>query len=458
MAHPQRLYRPLLVHLWCALLVLALPLLAIAQTPVPTLDSPVVDPTGVLSASTTEHLQQQSRGLFARSGGAQLQVLVVASTGDESIEDYAQRVYDQWQLGRKGVDDGVLLLVAVQDRRVRIQPGYGLEGAIPDAYAKRIIEETMLPRFRTGDIDQGVMDGSAQLVKLIDGEPLPPPPSSNPLDLAWSNFDSVMSSTALLAFFMGLWRSPRMMDPPPLRRPGGPRKKRRKAAATAAEASTGTAVPARRWWRAPLEWLGAILAGTLLAAVMLPRAVIGVGMLLTFVVPVAWGCGRSWRRSRGTRRTLWTMLAISVVLAVTLQLTRGVFPGLVIHVAAYVALAVLAFLVALPCIVARACWQRSRVEFAVRLLVYLIVAGFAALWIADRSSDADAGMAMWALGGVAAYVGWILMMAQGGVGGGGGGSSSGGRSRPSSSSSSSSSSNWSGGGGRSGGGGASGNW
>ncbi len=105
--------------------------------------------------------------------GAQLQVLVVPSVGDDGIEAYAQRVFEQWQLGRAGVDDGVLLL-AVQDRRVRIQTGYGLEGTIPDAYAARIIDKAIVPRLREGDLDQGLLDGSKVLVALIDGDPLPP--------------------------------------------------------------------------------------------------------------------------------------------------------------------------------------------------------------------------------------------------------------------------------------------
>ena len=458
MARPRRLHRPLLAGLWCMLLF-ALPWLAVAQMQVPPLDGPVVDPTGVLKASTRDHLQQQSRALFERSGGAQLQVLVVGSTGDEGIESYAQRVFDEWKLGRKGVDDGVLLLVAVQDRRVRIQPGYGLEGAIPDAYAKRIIEETILPPFRHGDIDQGVIDGSAQLARLIDGEPLPPPPSNNLLDMAWQDYDTILFTSGTLAFLVGLWRSPRMRPPPPLRRPGGPRRKSKPAAAAASPVQAADGPAPRRWWYGPLQWLCVISAGLALTLVMRPHTVLGVGMLLCLVVPIAWACGRYWRRSPGMRRNLWVMLAISTVLALTLQLTRGVFPGLFVHVAAYFLLAVLAFLVALPWMVARECWKRSRVDFAVRLLVYLVIAGVAALWIVDKAGGSDGAIVAWSLGGFAAYVGWILLMANGSGGddedrGSGGGS----RSSSRSSSSSSSSSSWSGGGGRSGGGGASGSW
>jgi uncharacterized membrane protein YgcG len=139
----------------------------------PALDDPVVDAANALSADTRDTLRTQALQLQARTG-AQLQVLVVDHVGDEGIEAYAQRVFDQWQLGRDGVDDGVLLLlVAVQDRRVRIQTGYGLEGAIPDAYAARIIDKAIVPRFRDGDLDQGLLDGTKVVVALIDGEDLP---------------------------------------------------------------------------------------------------------------------------------------------------------------------------------------------------------------------------------------------------------------------------------------------
>src|SRR5690606_39475925 len=100
---------------------------------------------------------------------SRLQILMVPSTRQETIEQYTQRVFDQWKLGRKGVDEAVLLVVAKEDRTVRIQPGYGLEGAIPDITAGRVIREYLAPRFRQGDFVGGLEEASAQLVKLIDG-------------------------------------------------------------------------------------------------------------------------------------------------------------------------------------------------------------------------------------------------------------------------------------------------
>lgn len=151
-----------------------------AQTlaPIPALDTPVVDSTGTLSDASRQVLEQQAMALQQRKG-AQLQVLIVANTGDEPIESYTQRVFDQWQLGREGIDDAVLLVVAKNDRRVRIEPGYGLEGVIPDAVANRIIQEYLVPRFRNNDYAGGITAATEVLVGLIDGETLPAPISSN---------------------------------------------------------------------------------------------------------------------------------------------------------------------------------------------------------------------------------------------------------------------------------------
>lgn len=147
--------------------------------PIPPLTSPVVDTTGTLDATQKQQLEQQALDLQQRKG-SQLQVLIVPTTQPEDIFDYSQRVFDQWKLGRKGVDDGVLLVVAMQDRRMRIHPGYGLEGVIPDATANRIIQEYLVPKFRAGDFGGGIIDATGVLARLIDGEPLPEPVSTHP--------------------------------------------------------------------------------------------------------------------------------------------------------------------------------------------------------------------------------------------------------------------------------------
>jgi uncharacterized protein len=104
---------------------------------------------------------------------------MVPTVQPEDIAQYAVRAFEQWKLGRKGVDDGVLLVVAKDDHRVRIEVGYGLEGAIPDATSARVIQEYMVPKFRAGDYAGGITDATAVLVKLVDGEPLPAPMADN---------------------------------------------------------------------------------------------------------------------------------------------------------------------------------------------------------------------------------------------------------------------------------------
>ena len=147
-----------------------------ALVPVPPLQGRVTDLTGTLSPATREALTRQLADL-EQVKGAQVAVLLVPTVGPESIEQYSLRVAEAWKLGRRGVDDGVLLLVAKNDRRARIEVGYGLEGAITDAQAKGIIEDRMFPLLRQGNFDAGVQAGVSALVSLIQGEALPPPPA-----------------------------------------------------------------------------------------------------------------------------------------------------------------------------------------------------------------------------------------------------------------------------------------
>lgn len=175
---------PRMLRVWLALAfcLLWLPVAtARAQSvaAIPPLDAPVVDTTGTLSADEIARLSQRARDLQQRKG-SQLQILIVPSTQPEDIAQYAQRAFDQWKLGRAEVDDGVLLLVAKDDRRARIHTGYGLEGAIPDITAGRVIQEYLVPKFRAGDFYGGLDEASAALVKLIDGEALPAPMAPQP--------------------------------------------------------------------------------------------------------------------------------------------------------------------------------------------------------------------------------------------------------------------------------------
>ncbi len=181
-ALPRRPPPRWLAWLWLACaLAAALPAAWAQPMPeaaIPALDAAVVDTTGTLDAATRQRLEAQARALQQRKG-SQLQVLVVPSTQPESIEQYALRVFEAWRLGRGGVDDGVLLVVAKDDRAVRIETGYGLEGAIPDAVANRVIQEYLVPKFRAGDYAGGIEDATAVLAGLVEGEPLPAPVSRN---------------------------------------------------------------------------------------------------------------------------------------------------------------------------------------------------------------------------------------------------------------------------------------
>lgn len=158
-----------------ALLLVAAGLsLARADEAPPRLARHVTDLTGTLTAQQVDQLDSQLAALEKRKG-AQLVVLMVGSTQPQDIEGYSLAVAEANKVGRKGPDDGVLLLIAKNDRRVRIEVGYGLEGAIPDAAAARIIREYIAPKFRANDYYGGINDALGALTQLIDGEALPPP-------------------------------------------------------------------------------------------------------------------------------------------------------------------------------------------------------------------------------------------------------------------------------------------
>ncbi len=143
-----------------------------AQQPLPDLTARVTDRTGTLSASEISRLEAGLKA-FEAEKGSQVVVVIVPTTEPETIEQYGIRLADAWKIGREGVDDGVILLVAKDDRKVRIEVGYGLEGAIPDAYAKRIIENIIVPNFRQGQFFNGINEAVGAIMTLIEGEELP---------------------------------------------------------------------------------------------------------------------------------------------------------------------------------------------------------------------------------------------------------------------------------------------
>src|SRR5262249_10361345 len=134
----------------------------------------VVDLTGTLSADDIATQSQRLKDLETRKG-SQVAVLMVPTTQPETIEQYSLRVAEAWKIGRRKIDDGALLVIAKNDHKLRIEVGYGLEGALTDVTARRIIDEVIAPRFKTGDFAGGVAAGITRIIGVVDGEPLPRP-------------------------------------------------------------------------------------------------------------------------------------------------------------------------------------------------------------------------------------------------------------------------------------------
>ncbi len=145
---------------------------ALANVAVPPLVGRVVDQTGTLSSGDVATLNQTLRNFEARKG-SQIAVLIVPTTDGEAIEQFSLRVAETWKIGRKKIDDGALIVVAKNDRHLRIEVGYGLEGALTDVTSKRIIDEIITPKFKSGDFAGGVSAGVNRIIRVIDGEKLP---------------------------------------------------------------------------------------------------------------------------------------------------------------------------------------------------------------------------------------------------------------------------------------------
>src|SRR5580704_7653936 len=147
---------------------------AAADVAVPPLSGRVVDQTGTLSSGDIATLTQTLKDFETRKA-SQIAVLIVPTTEPETIEQYSIRVADAWKIGRKKVDDGAILLVAKNDHKLRIEVGYGLEGALTDVTAQRIIDEVITPKFKSGDFTGGISDGVDRIIGVVNGEPLPAP-------------------------------------------------------------------------------------------------------------------------------------------------------------------------------------------------------------------------------------------------------------------------------------------
>jgi uncharacterized protein len=147
---------------------------AFADTEVPELKGRVVDLTNTLNASYIDTLNQRIHS-FEQRKGSQIAILIVPTTQPETIEQYSIRAAETWKIGRKKIDDGALLVIAKNDHKLRIEVGYGLEGALTDITSRRIIDEVIAPHFKEGDYAGGIGEGLTRMIGVIDGEPLPAP-------------------------------------------------------------------------------------------------------------------------------------------------------------------------------------------------------------------------------------------------------------------------------------------
>jgi uncharacterized protein len=163
-----------------------------AEVAIPQLTGRVVDQTNTLSSGDIATLNQKLTDLERRKG-SQIAVLIVPTTQPEDIAQFSIRVAEAWKIGRKKVDDGALLVVAKNDHRLRIEVGYGLEGALTDVTSRRIIDEIITPKFRTGDFAGGINAGVDRIIAVTNGEPLPAPQpqASHGVDLNWDTMTSL---------------------------------------------------------------------------------------------------------------------------------------------------------------------------------------------------------------------------------------------------------------------------
>ena len=193
------------------LAALLLPLVAAAAAPpvssdvvpVPKLAAHVTDLTGSLTAPERDALEAKLAA-FELGHGSQVAVLLVPTLGGETIEEFAGRVTDAWQLGRKGVDDGVLVAVAKQERKIRIQTGRGVQGTLTDATAGRIARDIIGARFRSGDFAGGLNDGVDAVFKAIEGEALPLPQAGSKPHTGKADSISSFGSLLIPGFFIVL--------------------------------------------------------------------------------------------------------------------------------------------------------------------------------------------------------------------------------------------------------------
>src|SRR5690349_14553754 len=190
------------VRLVIVALLIAWAGIARAEVAVPQLTGRVVDQTATLSGDSIATLNQALQNLQARKG-SQIAVLIVPTTQPETIEQFSIRVAEAWKIGRKKVDDGAILVVAKNDRHLRIEVGYGLEGALTDVTSRRIIDEDVTPKFRSGDFAGGINAGVDRMMRVVDGEPLPSPSRTANFVNNWDDLGPVLMVALFAAIGVG---------------------------------------------------------------------------------------------------------------------------------------------------------------------------------------------------------------------------------------------------------------
>ena len=390
------------------LVLLLFSALALAQTVPPALvnmalNQRVIDLTHTLDTATQQRLTEQLADLEQRKG-AQIAVMLLPSTGDVDIQTFSTQLLRAWKLGRKGIDDGILLLVAKDDRKARIEVGYGLEGLVTDLLSHRIIEEQLTPAFRQGDYAGGVQRAVDALSVLVEGGDLPA--VDQPLE-------TVDETAVLLALILG--------------------------------AIGGVLLASGK-----LHWRRGLIAGLVLTVLLTALAAINgkAWPIYVLALPFCMSIGAAifgalWQ-AKAVFYCVLALMAYSVGLGlVDHYLTEVSFMNwLAWPLAALVVLGLYLVLLA----VMRAAWNHSRLGFCVQTLMVLGVYGAAGYLL-------EMGLEGWLFALPISSFAALFIYGQGT-----GGSSSGANDRSSSSSSSSSGGGFSGGGGSSGGGGASGSW
>lgn len=378
---------------------------------IPPYSARVLDTTGTLNTAQVAALNEQILAIEADTRAAVV-VYMLPTTGEDSIEEYATRVFEKWKLGDTQRDDGILILVALEDRRMRIEVGQGLEGTVPDVLAGRIIDQDMKPRFKRNDYAGGLEATISHIGALVRGEVEPPQASRGGITpFGWAFFAAL-----LWGFAVGVVRARRTCT-----------------------------------WKWPVT-IGIVAAVPAVAVVVLKSPAVG-AILLSFPVPLAFALGFGCGRSRTVRLvTGGIALAISAMVGIAFVVGANRFGlGLLYALGGGIG----CLLLGLIAMGMRAAYKRSLVEFGVRSALVACVVGYVAfqnppdLLLTDWESWMPTGMAF----GLAMLFGFFT---------GGAGSSSGRDDRDGSSSSgsssSSSSSSRSSSGGSSSGGGSSGSW